>query len=379
MSVQVDPTLLSELHKYGAFDIDACFNCGNCTAICPLSTESVPLPRRAIRYIQVGARDKLLASLDPWLCYYCGECSQTCPRQAEPGEAMMSLRRYLTAQYDWTGLSSRLYLSRAWEIGSLIVVSAFTLVLVALFHGPLVSDRVELNTFAPLRVVHFTDMVLLVGLSFFLLSNAFRMYWFTMHRDIKVKVPLLLYVTELKTLVWHAVTQIRFSACENRSRWIKHWLVASGYALMFILVVIFLRWFQTDNIYPLYHPQRWLGYYAAIVLIYGMVEILIGRIRKQEQIHRFSHMSDWIFPVLLLLTAITGLLVHVFRYLGLPFLTYYTYVVHLAIVAPMLVVEVPFGKWAHLAYRPLAVYFQTVKEKALQQQRLEMAAAVPAA
>jgi heterodisulfide reductase subunit C/quinone-modifying oxidoreductase subunit QmoC len=30
----------------------------------------------------------------------------------------------------------------------------------------------------------------------------------------------------------------------------------------------------------------------------------------------------------------------------------------------MLVLEVPFGKWAHLYYRPLAIYFQAVKERA---------------
>jgi hypothetical protein len=30
-------------------------------------------------------------------------------------------------------------------------------------------------------------------------------------------------------------------------------------------------------------------------------------------------------------------------------------------VVPMLVLEVPFGKWAHLAYRPLAIYFARVQ------------------
>jgi hypothetical protein len=57
--------------------------------------------------------------------------------------------------------------------------------------------------------------------------------------------------------------------------------------------------------------------------------------------------------------------VHTFRYLDLPLATYYTYTIHLAILTPMLVLEVPFGKWSHLAYRPFAVYFQAVKEKAL--------------
>ncbi|HEX5641777.1 MAG TPA: hypothetical protein VFZ86_05475, partial [Thermoleophilia bacterium] len=37
------------------------------------------------------------------------------------------------------------------------------------------------------------------------------------------------------------------------------------------------------------------------------------------------------------------------------------YIIHLMGVVPMLVLEVPFGKWAHLAYRPLAIYFSRVQ------------------
>jgi hypothetical protein len=32
----------------------------------------------------------------------------------------------------------------------------------------------------------------------------------------------------------------------------------------------------------------------------------------------------------------------------------------------MLIVEVPFGKWAHLLYRPLAIYLVAVKRSALE-------------
>ena len=42
-----------------------------------------------------------------------------------------------------------------------------------------------------------------------------------------------------------------------------------------------------------------------------------------------------------------------------------TYIVHLMGVVPMLVLEVPFSKWAHLAYRPLAMYFAEVQADAL--------------
>ena len=36
MSHRVDTNLLPEMQQYGAVHIEACFNCGNCTAVCPL-------------------------------------------------------------------------------------------------------------------------------------------------------------------------------------------------------------------------------------------------------------------------------------------------------------------------------------------------------
>jgi quinone-modifying oxidoreductase subunit QmoC len=234
-----------------------------------------------------------------------------------------------------------------------------------------VTDRVELNTFAPVEKVHLFDVSMFVVLSFFIISNALNMFRLTMYKDKSLKIPISLYFTQLKELIVHAATQKRFKDCTTSNRWIKHWLLVVGYGTMFVLVVVFLNWFQTDNIYPIYHPQRWLGYFATIVLVVFTVEILYGRIVKRDQIHRFSHLSDWLFPILLFLTAVTGILVHMFRYMSFPLPTYYTYAIHMAVAVPMLVVEVPFGKWSHLVYRPLAVYFQSIKDKAIQLQKGE--------
>jgi ferredoxin len=365
MTSRVDPGLLTELKKYGEVDVEACFNCGNCTAICPLSTEATPFPRSNLRLLQLGLRDRILQSADPWLCYYCGECSTTCPRQAE---AQMAMRRWLTAQYDWTGLARRFYTSKIWEVGSVLVVAILVALAFAAFHGPVVTDRVALNAFAPVEGIHLLDWIMAAGLLFFLGTNVLRMHNFVMRRGAKTSIPASLYITEAWNLVYHFVTQARFSKCGDRRRWVDHLILVSGYVLMFVLIVLFLPWFQTDNLYPLYNPQRWLGYYATIALIYGAGVAIWGRIKKDHQMHRFSYVSDWMFPILLLVGATTGILVHIFRYSGLPIATYVTYVIHLAFMVPMLVLEVPFGKWSHLAYRPFAIYFQTVKEKAAQQQ-----------
>ncbi len=364
MSIRVDAGLRSELRHYGAPDLDACFNCGNCTAVCPLSETGVPFPRKTIRYLQVGAKDRLLKGLEPWLCYYCGECTQTCPREADPGEAMMAMRRYLIAEYDWTGLGRLFYKSKLWELTALGLVSAFVIALFALFHGPMVTDRVELLTFAPVEWVEPGDWVLALVLGGLMLSNVYRMYRLAMSEGPGVLERPMLYLEELKTLVLHFLTQVRYLQCKDKKYWVNHFLIMTGYSTMFMLVVGLLRWFQTDNIYPIYHPQRFVGYYGFCALAYGCTVALIGRFRKRDPIHVHSHTSDWAFLVLLLLTSVTGILVHVFRYVEMPLPTYYMFVIHLAIAVPMLVVEVPFSKWPHLAYRPVAMYLANIQARA---------------
>jgi len=378
VKIKSDPTLLAEVRQYGDFDTNACFQCGSCTIVCNLTNGTASFPRRIVRYALMGLRKPLLSSLEPWLCYYCGDCSTTCPRQTEPGEAMMTLRRYLTAQYDWTGLASRIYRSRAWEIGALVSVGVLVLLLALFYHLSIVG--MELGDLTePMGMEHmfdlietFTRSVFLLS-AFFLLTNAGRMYWLTMRRGNRFKIPFLLYLTEAKTFIVQAITQIRYRECTDNSRWIKHLFLVAGCALLFVLKIFFLSWFQTDEIYPIYHPQRWLGYFAAGALIYVTADILIGRIKKREQIHKFSDSSDWILPVLLLLTALSGLAVHVLRYLEFSLTAHYVYALHLAIAVPMLVIEIPFGKWAHMMYRPLASYFQSVRDQAMQQHLLEEA------
>lgn len=365
--MKVDPKLISEVREYGEFDVTGCFNCGSCTVKCNLSNQdsSATFPRKSMRYAVMGLKEPLNSSLEPWLCYYCGDCSDTCPRQTEPGEAMMTLRRYLTAQYDWTGLAAKFYKSKAWELGAIFLVGALVMLLAYFFHGPVITDSVELTTFAPVDQVHIFDSIMGTVLAFFLMSNAVHMIWLTMYKDSKLKIPISLYASQLKTLALHALTQKKFNECTITTRWIKHFLLITGYVSIFVMVVLFLDWFQTDNIYPITHPQRWVGYIATIFLVVFTVDILYGRMKKREQIHKYSHFSDWLFPILLLLTTLTGIAVNIFRYMELPLATYWIYVIHMAIVVPMLVVEVPFGKWSHLAYRPLALYLDAVRKEAM--------------
>jgi Fe-S oxidoreductase len=361
MNNGVDCKLYQEVAKFGARDMEICMQCGTCSASCPLSSGTNAFPRKVYRYLQLGLKDKLLGSPVPWLCYYCGDCNTDCPRGAEPAETMMAVRRWLTAQYDWTGLAGRFYLSEAWEIGALMVVALAVVVLFCIGHGPVVTDRISVNSFAPVLWVEFGDLIMAAILSAFLLSNAFRMYRFIMS---DTKVPFWLYITEAKAFVMHFATQKRWRQCgEDRSRWLKHFVLVTGYMTMMTLVIVFIRWFQVDD--SSWHFTSLFGYYATGVLLVITVEMFRSRLKKQESIHRFSEFSDWLFLILLFFTTLTGIIMHAARLAGWPMGTYVLYVIHLAVAVPMLIIEVPFGKWSHLFYRPLAIFLATVKEKAL--------------
>ena len=232
--------------------------------------------------------------------------------------------------------------------------------LFSLFHGPIITDRVSVNSFAPVMWIEIGDLVMAAVLSAFLLSNAFRMYRFIMS---DTKVPLSLYITEAKTFVLNFVTQKRWRECgEDRSRWFKHFILVTGYMTMMTLVIVFIRWFQVDD--SSWHFTSIFGYYATGVLLLITVEMFRSRLKKEEAIHRYSELSDWLFLILLFLTTLTGIIMHGVRLAGWPMGTYVIYVIHLAVAVPMLVIEVPFGKWSHLFYRPLALFLATVKEKA---------------
>ncbi|HNS17841.1 MAG TPA: 4Fe-4S dicluster domain-containing protein [Bacteroidales bacterium] len=370
----INPKFSTELKKFGVEGFNACYNCGNCTAVCSLSTEQNSFPREMVRFSVLGLEKDIEASTKPWLCYYCGECSETCPQNAQPAQLMMGLRRYLTARYDWTGLGYKLYTSKLWEFGSIIFLAAIILVLFVLFHGPMTTELtdqggVKLNTFAPWKQIEIGDWIMAGLLSFFLLTNIGNMYLKILRNNKGVRIPFKLYFTEFWKLILHFASQIEFSKCDTlrsgkkftvQPYWIIHWFLMSSYVIMFIMIVVFLGWFQTDIIHPWIHPQRLLGYYATLGLIIGVVYFLWQRFRKKSEKSKQTHVTDWTFLVLLLLTTVSGILVHIFRVNGMPYPTYYVYVFHLMVLFPMLMIEVPFSKWSHLAYRPFALYFEAL-------------------
>jgi len=328
-------------------------------------------PRKIYRYLQLGLRDKLLESPEPWLCYYCGDCNNDCPRGAEPAETMMAARRWLITQYDWTGLAAKFYASPKWEVGFFAAIALFVMSLFVIFHGPVITDRVELNTFAPVHWVHLGDQIMIVIVFTLLFANAAKMYFGIMQGT---KVPLYLYLTQAPVFIINYFTQKRWRKCGTgpSSAWWRHFFLFTGWVTMEVLVMITLSSFQTDVVHPFWHPTRLFGYYATIALMFGSTTMLYSRwFKKDQALHRYSDFTDQFFLVQIVAIAVTGILVHFCRLAGLPILTYSIYVFHVGICVAMLVLMLPFGKLSHLMYRPLAIFLTTIKQKAIKESKVD--------
>jgi quinone-modifying oxidoreductase subunit QmoC len=375
MAIRVNPKLIDELEVYGAEDVQNCYHCGNCSAVCPFSKEPYIFPRRPMRDLQMGLEEKLKGSLEPWLCYYCGQCSEECPRGAEPGETMMSLRRWLTSKYDFTGISRLFYRSGTAELLSVIGVGLLTglgFVLWGMSHGS-IHNYDPPNAFMYRYGIHIFDWCMAAVLLVLLVTNCARMWWFAIGRDRSIRVPLSLYVRKLYTLPLHFFTQKRYAKCERKRPWVVHLALMLSYVIMLVLIMFFLKEMQAGP--AIDWRVHVFGYIATVGLLGATIYAIRGRLKKSEPLYAHSHETDWIFLVLLVFVAFTGILQNVLHRTGLDTAATVTYVIHLMAVVPMLVLEVPFSKWSHLAYRPLAMYLSLVKAEA--EQRVPEGAAEP--
>jgi ferredoxin len=338
-----------ELKKYGAVDFNACYNCGTCTAVCALANETDSFPREMVRFSVLGLGAEVRSSLKPWLCYYCGECTAYCPQEAKPGELMMSLRRYLTSRYDWTGFSGLLYRNFMAYIIAFLLVAAGVL---GLFFGR-VFDHAEWMHYG-----HYFEMIAIAGVfAVVLLPNIVRMWFFTVWSKTK-KISIPNYLRVLPDLFVHMFTQKRTLSCnddnDNKIWWFEHLLLVIGY-LSLLFTTVFLNWFATSSM-----PVITLGYGFSAVVFIVTFDFVIRRFRKKTEKSVFAHPSDWFFVIWLFLMGISAFGVRVLVDLGALESNFWLYLFHLIVLVQWALIIVPFGKWTHFLYRSFAMYFDKI-------------------
>jgi nitrate reductase gamma subunit/NAD-dependent dihydropyrimidine dehydrogenase PreA subunit len=358
--VKVNPLLADKVKRFGGFDVSACYNCGNCTAICPLVKEEYEFPRKLIRFTLLGLEDKALSLLELWLCYHCGECTDTCPRSADPGEFMMALRRYAIQKYSWGGVAKAFYSKTALTI-VLSVFTVFVAAMLFLFHGPMNMEYVDIYSFIGYDLIHLAGIVAGVFIGLSALANLLIMYFKFIRNHVRTSVKLSVFRqiglwiwSLILTVVREMLAQKKYFECKNKHRYVAHMFLFWGFVGLFIATSIHyvgdLAGIHVDWIYP-----RILGIAAGVLLMYGTSYFMYKRLEKKENFTTYSHLSDWLFLILMFLTGLTGFLITIFAVLNLPLATYVMYGLHLLVLFDLLITA-PFTKFAHAVYRPLAIW-----------------------
>lgn len=69
-----------------------CYQCGKCSAGCPMAEEMPLRTHELMRMIQLDRRDRIFRDESIWLCLTCETCSERCPNGVDPAGAIDSLR-----------------------------------------------------------------------------------------------------------------------------------------------------------------------------------------------------------------------------------------------------------------------------------------------
>ena len=78
----------------GQSNLLTCYQCGKCSAGCPLASHMDLLPNQIIRLAQMGMKDELLDSSAIWICVSCMTCNTRCPQGIKIAEIIEALRQF---------------------------------------------------------------------------------------------------------------------------------------------------------------------------------------------------------------------------------------------------------------------------------------------
>jgi len=85
--------LIESIEAASGTKTSLCYQCGKCSAGCPVGFAMDYTPRQVIRLLQLGLIEEALQAKSIWICATCDTCSSRCPRGVDIASLMDVLRR----------------------------------------------------------------------------------------------------------------------------------------------------------------------------------------------------------------------------------------------------------------------------------------------
>ena len=83
---------IKEIERISGEKLADCYQCGKCSAGCPVGYAMEMLPDKIMRMIQLGQKEEIMKSETPWLCASCEQCATRCPQEVEIPRVMEAIR-----------------------------------------------------------------------------------------------------------------------------------------------------------------------------------------------------------------------------------------------------------------------------------------------
>ena len=345
-------------------DLSLCYQCGTCTAVCPVSTADNPFPRKEMVWVQWGMKDRALGDASIWLCHQCGTCNSYCPRDAKPSNVMAALRDYSITHYAVPAFMGRA-LGHPRYLPLLVALPAVIFLGILSWLGHLWAwpeGQIVFSKFIPIAFIEVT-FVASIALSLVGAALGGARYWRAMNAQASARDGRASGAGLAATLV-DILKHRRFEQCgeapgtrETRKEHLHRTHLAVFYGFLGLVatttaVGIGIYAFGYLTPWPFWHPVKILGNVSGLAVILAAAVFLWRRVADAGRAGKSTY-SDWLFLSILALTTLTGFLSQWLRLGGLR-AAYVMYFVHLLFIF-FLLVYVPYSKFAHLIYRSLAM------------------------
>ncbi len=349
--IQPDTAFLRDVIAAGGGDLKKCYQCATCSVVCELSPEESPFPRKEMIEAQWGLKAQLMGDPAVWLCHNCGECTTQCPRGAHPSEVLGALRNVAIQSFAFPRFMGRLVASpQALPLLFLLPTLIFLAIARWAPKGQ-PTPHLEFANVFPIPVLEplfFTvsGLVLLAfGVGLYRCIQATKAMGST--GSIARGLP-----PALKEIMTHE----RFWACDMKNWSLGHLLTMWGFVGLGIVGTVtgigtMVGVLRTPL--ALTSGLKIFANLSAVVILCGGVVLLVERVRDPIK-RAASNYFDWFLLLTLVGVALTGILAEVMRLAQFASVMYPVYFVHLVLIFTLFLYA-PYSKFAHLAYRTVAV------------------------